>query len=175
MNNTMKTDSIKTEDGGITFTWHSNKILDGVRIFQVYGFCFNKDGKVILTRDKDETRFTLPGGHVDEGESAVGALVREFKEEAQFTPKNIELLGSLEVLVKDNNLNIIDHHQQARFICRIDNPGDFIPEKNGQETVERIFVDLKELPKYLEWIAYPTGKAQFEELSKRLDKKSTTP
>jgi len=158
-----------------TFTWHSNKILNNVKPFQVYGFCLNKNNLIVLVRDKGESRFTLPGGKIDNNESPLQALIREFKEEAQFTPKKIELLGSLEVQIKDKNSKTIDHHQQIRFICHIKNLGPFIPEKDGWETVERIFVKPQNLPDYLEWIAYPTGKIQFKELLKRFDKKSTTP
>ena len=168
-NRTIK-DVVKNNDEEITFIWHPGQILDDVKAFQIYGFCLDTDGKVILVRDKDETRFTLPGGHVEEGESAKEALKREFEEEAQFLPQDIELLGSLEVIVSDSNQNIKDHHQQVRFVCHIGNPGGFIPEKNGWETVERILVKPEDLPNYLEWIAYPTGKAQFEDFLKKLDK-----
>ncbi|MBU1129929.1 NUDIX hydrolase [Patescibacteria group bacterium] len=158
-----------------TFTWHPNKILNNIKPFQVYGFCLNKNNLIALVRDKGENRFTLPGGKIDNNESPIQALIREFKEEVQFIPEKIELLGSLEVQIKDKYSKIIDHHQQIRFICHIKNPGSFVPEKDGWETVERIFVKPQNLPDYLEWIVYPTGKIQFKELLKRLDKKSSTP
>lgn len=168
MNNTWS-DTVKTDDGEIVFTWHPKVILDGVRAHQVYGFCMNKN-KVVLGRDKDETRFTLPGGRVDPGENAKEALVREFREEVQFEPQDIELLGSLEVNVKDKSGKSTNHHQQVRFVCRIDDPGEFVPEKDGWETVERIFVDPKELPNYIDWLHYPTGKIQYQEFLATLDR-----
>lgn len=153
------------------FTWHSNIIIEGLKTKNIYGYCLTNDNKIVLVRDKDETRFTLPGGGVQKGESPKEALIREFKEEAQFIPLNIELLGTLEVKVINKMGEIIERHQQVRFVCSIDNPGDFIPEKDGWETIERIFVEIEELKNYLEWFAYPSGKAQFDDLQRKLDKK----
>lgn len=166
--NNLITSTVKMDNDNVTFTWHPGVILENVKLRNIYGFCVNKDKKVALVRDKDEARFTLPGGGVQEGETGVQALNREFMEEAQFYPQNIKLLGSLEVVRTDQGGNIVDHQQQARFICSIDDPGDHIPEKDGWETVERIFVEIEDLPKYLEWIIYPTGKAVYDEFLKNL-------
>jgi len=169
MSNTV-IDTIKNGDSEITFLWHPGKMVDNLISFQVYGFCINDDGKVCLVKDKEETRFTLPGGHVDAGETAKQALIREFEEEAQFQPENVELLGALEVKVVDKDSQLTDHHQQVRFICKIHNIPDFVAGKDGWETEERIFVDPNKLPDYIDWLSYPTGKAQFKEFLKYLDK-----
>lgn len=88
----------------------------------------------------------------------------------QFEPQDIELLGSLEVNVKDKSGKTTDHHQQVRFVCKTDDPGKFVPEKDGWETVERIFVDPKELPNYIDWLQYPTGKIQYQEFLMTLER-----
>lgn len=152
----------------ILFIWHPEIMISDLKAKNIYGYCLTNERKVVLVRDKDETRFTLPGGGVQKGESAKEALIREFKEEVQFIPIDIELLGSLEVKVSNKRGKITDHHQQVRFTCYIDNPGDFIPEKDGWETVERIFVSPEDLPKYLEWMVYPSGKAQLDDLLKKV-------
>ncbi|PIU03107.1 hypothetical protein COT44_04385 [Candidatus Shapirobacteria bacterium CG08_land_8_20_14_0_20_39_18] len=132
MNNKILKDVVKTKEGEITFTWYSGKIIEGLKVHMVYGFCLNKKGKIVLVRDKDEKRFTLPGGKIE-----------------------------------NNDSKITDHHQQVRYLCSIENPGDFILEKDGFETVERIFIDPAKLPDYIDWINYPTGKVQFEEFLDR--------
>ncbi|MBP8591394.1 NUDIX hydrolase [Candidatus Shapirobacteria bacterium] len=169
MNNTV-VDTIKTNDSEVIFLWHPGKTIDNLKSFQVYGFCLNDKGKVCLVKDKKETRFTLPGGHVDDEETAKEALIREFEGEAQFIPENIELLGSLEVKVVGKDSQVIDHHQQVRFVCKIHNIPNFVAGKDGWETEERIFVDPNKLPDYIDWLSYPTGKAQFEDFLKYLDK-----
>lgn len=164
------TDNVKIGDDDVTFTWYPKKLISYLKPFQIYGFCLNDEGKVCLVKDEGEERYTLPGGRVDPGESAEEALVRECQEEAQFTPKNINLIGSLEVLVVDKNGKTKDRHQQVRYICNTGEYGDFIPKKDGWETVERIFVEPKRLPDYVDWLSYPTGKAQYEDFLKYLDK-----
>lgn len=159
-------EEVKTKDGTVKFIWHPDKILDGVPCSQVYGFCSTAKGLVALVRDKDESRFTLPGGRVESGESADNALVREFIEEVQFRPESIKLLGSVEVLEADSVGNIIKRHQQVRFVCRPGEIKDFVSGKDGWETVERIFVPAEDLVNYLHWLRYPTGKAQFEHFIK---------
>lgn len=175
MNNKIVKDVLKTKGGERTFTWYPEKIIEGLKVHMVYGFCLNKESKIVLVRDRDEERFTLPGGKIENNETALDGLIREFREEAQFTPEKIEVLGTLEVVVKNNDDKITDHHQQVRYLCSIESPGDFIPEKDGFETVERIFIDVAKLPDYIDWINYPTGKVQFEEFLSKIDKKSTTP
>lgn len=139
-----------------TFIWHSSKLLDVTEYkpTQIYGFCKTSDNLVCLVRDKDEERFTLPGGGIDEGETPEESLIREFKEEAQFEIKNIKLLGSLEVSPEKT--------QQVRYICEAENVEEFIPEKDGWETVERIWVYYKDLPKYLKWIKYESGQSVYK-------------
>jgi 8-oxo-dGTP pyrophosphatase MutT (NUDIX family) len=65
----------------------------------VYGVCRNAAGDILLTRGAAHLtvagRWFLPGGGVDHGEDPVTALVRELKEEANFTIEVGALLGVL--------------------------------------------------------------------------------
>src|SRR3989344_3316897 len=105
----------------ITFKWHPNELLD-VKEFkptQIYGFCKTNDNLVCLVRDKNEKRFTLPGGGIDDGENPEQSLVREFREEAQFEPKKIKLLGSVKVIVEEEG-KPTEKTQQVRYVCEFD-------------------------------------------------------
>lgn len=146
----------------VTYIWHPGTIPKNVPVQQVYGFCSTKDNLVALVREKDDTRFTPPGGGVEKGETALEALHREFLEEVQFAPENVKLLGSLEVFNPGAEEEIQKHNLQVRFVCSIDSVGDFVPLKDG-ETEERIFVNYNELPEYVGFIKkYTSGKMQYD-------------
>ena len=58
--------------------------------------CLIEDGDRILLQNrvkKDWQGYTLPGGHVDPGESFVDAVIREMKEETGLTVENPQLAG----------------------------------------------------------------------------------
>lgn len=62
-----------------------------------------KDGKYLLQDrvKKDWQGYTLPGGHVEQGESIVDAVVREMKEETGLTVYNPRLCGVKQFPIKD--------------------------------------------------------------------------
>lgn len=163
---------IEQEIGGrkVIFVWHDKKILPNVPIWQVYGFNLTPDKKVVLVRDKGETRFTLPGGRVDGSEGGEEACKREFIEEAQVIPNKMEILGVMEVIDEGGKTSIEKHHLQARYICHLPKLGEFIPGKDGFEIEERIEIPPEDLPKYINWIKYPTGKIQFDKFMETIKK-----
>lgn len=58
--------------------------------------CLLQDGDRILLQNrikKDWKGYTLPGGHVEPGESFVDAVIREMKEETGLTVQNPKLAG----------------------------------------------------------------------------------
>ena len=58
--------------------------------------CLIEDGNRILMQNRikeDWKGYTLPGGHVEPGESFVDAVVREMKEETGLTISNPHLVG----------------------------------------------------------------------------------
>jgi nucleoside triphosphatase len=53
----------------------------------------NPQGEIFVARfTKRQGRYVIPGGHIDYGETAAQALVRETQEEAGLTPTNFRLL-----------------------------------------------------------------------------------
>jgi len=147
----------------VRFVWHPNKILDDVLLHQVYGFFVSRDGLVTLVRDKDEKRFTLVGGAIEQDETSEQAMLRECLEEAQFIPNNLKLLGSLEYINPNGDNPMDKHHQEVRFAGEIGDMCLFESCRDGFETEERIFVHYDDLPKYVSWIGKSvTGKEQFK-------------
>ena len=68
----------------VTYIWHLGTIQKNVPVNRCMAFSTKI---ILLVREKDDMRFTLPGGGVEKGETALEALHREFLEEVQFTRK----------------------------------------------------------------------------------------
>ncbi|OHB14614.1 MAG: hypothetical protein A2431_04150 [Candidatus Zambryskibacteria bacterium RIFOXYC1_FULL_39_10] len=156
----------------VKFIWHPGEILENVILHQVYGFLMTSNNLVVLVRDKEEKRFTLPGGKIENGETARNALIRECLEEAQIQLSNPVLLGSLEYINPNGKDDEDKHHQEIRYFSVVDNFKKFEPLKDGFETEERIFVYYEDLFNYIPWMGRSeTGRAQFNDFIKMITKK----
>ena len=66
--------------------------------------CLISDGDKVLLQNRikeDWKGYTLPGGHVEQGESFVDAVIREMKEETGLDIKNPMLAGVKQFPIKD--------------------------------------------------------------------------
>ena len=62
----------------------------------------NEDAYLLQNRVKEDWKgYTLPGGHIETGESIVDAVVREIKEETGLTILNPRLCGVKQFPIKD--------------------------------------------------------------------------
>lgn len=50
-----------------------------------------KNGKVLLVKEIEKDKYSLPGGRVEENETAEGGLIREIKEELGCRPLNYKI------------------------------------------------------------------------------------
>ena len=96
-----------------------------------------KEGKLLLQNrvKKDWQGWTLPGGHIEPGESIVEAVKREIKEETGLTVNSAELRG-----VKQFP---IDEGRYIVFLFRTD---DFTGELLSSEEGKMQWFDRSELP-----------------------------
>lgn len=86
--------------------------------------------------------WTVPGGHPEQGETQFETLKREIIEEACVTIKDIKYLGAVEVVENGET------YYQLRYTAKVN---EILPFKGEWETDERLFVDLKDLSKYIKW------------------------
>ncbi len=60
--------------------------------FSARGIITDRDGRILLVKHATHKPWTLPGGHVEAGETFQQAMIREAKEELSI---NIELIGMI--------------------------------------------------------------------------------
>ncbi|MBL7156388.1 MAG: NUDIX domain-containing protein [Candidatus Pacebacteria bacterium] len=66
------------------------------------------DDRILVCKRKDKDYYFFPGGHIDFGESAESALVRELKEELNISIKKLSFIGTVEnIFIQDNE----KHHE----------------------------------------------------------------
>ena len=90
--------------------------------------CLIYQGDKYLLQDRvgeDWKGYTLPGGHIESGESIVDAVIREMKEETGLTIKDPKLCGVKQFPIEDGRYIV--------FLFRTDEyTGDVISSKEGE-------------------------------------------
>jgi ADP-ribose pyrophosphatase YjhB (NUDIX family) len=128
----------------------------------VTGAIMQKDGKILLAKSpKWSNKWTLPGGHIEPGESIMEAAKREAEEETGLRLKFVKILAFGELI------NPKDFHRPAHFVffaCIFDVLGgelklqeDELSESKWVTPQEALELDLAEsypetVEKYLEFL-----------------------
>ncbi|WP_120633809.1 NUDIX hydrolase [Ruegeria sp. EL01] len=79
-----------------------------------------RDDKVLLVKRRNEPDAGLwgfPGGHVNLGETAKEAAVRELCEETGIAAKSLTYLTNVDVIVRDKNCDVRHHFLLAVVLC----------------------------------------------------------
>ncbi len=103
----------------ITFSWAGDVAVAPAR---VYALGFTPDGRMLLVSDSKDGPWWLPGGGVEPGETAEGALARELAEEAAATVLRMRSLGSQRV-----DDPAMGSEWQTFYWCRITLADHYIP------------------------------------------------
>lgn len=105
--------------------------------------CLIHDDNRYLLQDRvsdDWKGFTLPGGHVEPGESIVEAVIREMKEETGLTVRAPKLCGIKQFPLKDGD------YTKGRYLVFLYEATDFEGEVVSSDEGAMHWVDKKELP-----------------------------
>lgn len=111
-----------------------NKVVIAARIK-------NKEGKVLavhLNKEKPEGVWVMPGGKIEDNESARNCVIREAKEELGIDIKPIKICGISEVSYGENNIWVFVYYD-AEIISGTPTP----QEEN--KTLEVKYIDPSEL------------------------------
>ena len=106
--------------------------------------CLIKDGDKILLQNrvkKDWQGYTLPGGHVECGESFVDAVIREMKEETGLTIIKPKLVGIKQFPMKNGK------YEEGRYIVLLFMADQFTGEVASSDEGEMEWVNRSEISK----------------------------
>jgi ADP-ribose pyrophosphatase YjhB (NUDIX family) len=114
-------------------------------VTQASGVCFAEDGRIVLVAGPDGC-WALPGGHLEPGERAEGAFVREAREEACAVVQHLAYLGAQQV---DDPECVAGPRRtyQVRFWARV----TLEPFEPRFETGERTLVTPSRFVETLAW------------------------
>jgi nucleoside triphosphatase len=126
----------------------------------VGGLVFNPDGKLFLMRShKWRNAYTVPGGHIELGETMEDALIREIKEETNLDIFDIELLTFQEFIydnefwekrhfiffdfaAKTNSTNVVLNDEAQDYVwVSLDNVFELNLDKYTKRAIEK-YLDI---------------------------------
>lgn len=141
----------------IKLKWIEENVPEDVKVTQVYGVVFTKDGRTLLKSEykKGKLVYSLAGGTPEDfDKTREDTLKREFLEEVNTTlEKDIYYLGYQEVDECDGS----PAYAQIRMTAIIDNIGQKQPDPDNGKTYDRLLVGAKKAIELLDWKA--TGEA----------------
>ena len=117
--------------------------LEGKILEAVHGFCFYGDSMVVVYAD-NKKYWTLPGGHIEDGESIEEAVVREVKEESNMKVLYQDLIGYQDIFEPGRIV------RQTRSFCIVEPYGDFVADPDGDITEIKL-IDPHDYKQYFDW------------------------
>lgn len=147
----MISDTARWPVGPVRLSWLDDNSA-GLPVTGAHGFCFT-EGAILLC-DIDGRGLTIPGGHIEPGESIEDCLRREAHEEACVDLGRTMLLGYIEADHSGNSAYdgpYPERSVQAIFRAEIDVVNEFTPRF---EAGRRVVVPVAEVPAlHHEWNA----------------------
>lgn len=104
-----------------------------------------KRGKILVCWQKEKKYYFLPGGHIEFGEAAKPALIRELKEELNIIVKKLSFAGIAENIYIERNDKHKEHrgkHHEINLVFSV--LAEKIKDKSLEDHIDFCFLDKKE-------------------------------
>lgn len=134
----------------VKITWHKGQVPEGMKVKQVYGLLFTRDGRFLVRiENKPKGKFyTLAGGTPENFDKNFEAtLRRELVEEVNTTIKNPILVGYQKIDMQDGSAPFA----QLRMVAVIDKIGEKLPDPDNGETYDRLLTPYKKAIDLIGW------------------------
>lgn len=118
--------------------------MDRTEKVELTVLCLIHNDNKFLLQDRlknDWKGYTLPGGHIEVGESIIDAVIREMKEETGLTIKNPKLCGVKQFPIKDGN------YENGRYIVFLFTTNQFHGDVISSEEGSMHWVKKEDLDK----------------------------
>ena len=102
------------------------------------------DGKILVCWNKESNYHFFPGGHIDFGETAETALIRELKEELDITVKKLSLIGTVENIYiekKDKRKEQRGKHHEINLVFNV--IAEKAKDKSLEDHIDFFFLNRK--------------------------------
>ena len=130
----------------------------------VRGALVDDDGRVLLTRERSDGRWSLPGGWADPGDTPRQAVIREVREETGYAAEVVELVAVLDRDAQGMTPPLAVSVYKMFFLCRATGP---VAPPQELETLEIGWFGLHELPEL------STGRVNRSQIERVLAHRST--
>ena len=127
----------------VNYTWYNNSVPADLKVRQVYGIVFTKDGRTILRIENN--KYKLTGGKPEIGETFDETLIREYIEELNVELEDIHYLGYL--LVEENN----ERYAQVRMVARVKNINENHIDPATGKMYGRKLININNIKEYLNY------------------------
>ena len=116
--------------------------MSRTEISEITVLCLISDGDKVLLQNRvkeDWKGYTLPGGHVEMGESFVDAVIREMKEETGLDISNPKLVGVKQFPIKDGK------YENGRYIVFLFKTCEFVGNVISSDEGKMEWVEISKL------------------------------
>jgi hypothetical protein len=138
-----------------TFRWFDGEVPENIKITQVYGLVFSKDGRMLMRIE--DGKYSLAGGTPESYDAnKIATLKRELIEEVNTTIYEPIMVGYQLV----NEENGTPPYAQVRMTAIIDTVGSVKPDPDTGKTYQRLLTSPSRVIDLLGW--GEVGKLQVE-------------
>lgn len=147
----------------VKITWHSGEVPESMKVKQVYGLLFTRDGRFLVRIENTPKGkfYTLAGGTPEKfDKDREATLRRELIEEVNTTIERPVLVGYQEIDLEDGKPNFA----QVRMVAVIDKIGEKLPDPDNGEIYDRLLTPYQKAIELIGW--GDVLKSQVEEAAK---------